>query len=210
MEAREWLKSSTSGSTPDFLSWRPLLPGTPVASPHLSRSANRVFVTCHLLPLCRSADKGPGEITESISAASVRQCLLSMSSERPRQTALPDDGHRGLAGSRPGRMRLPQAPEESMSPLLGSFRGWSPSLCIEEAHYPTSKSDQGLPDGLTGKESARNAGNTDDVGSIPGLGRSPGGGNGNSGILAWKIPWTEKPGELQPKRSLKSPARISN
>ena len=37
-----------------------------------------------------------------------------------------------------------------------------------------------------------------DPGSIPGLGRSAGEGNGtHSSILAWKIPWTEKPGRLQ-------------
>ena len=37
-----------------------------------------------------------------------------------------------------------------------------------------------------------------DQGSIPGLGRSPGEGNGNhSSILAWEIPWTEEPGTLQ-------------
>ena len=37
-----------------------------------------------------------------------------------------------------------------------------------------------------------------EVGLIPGSGRSPGEGNGNhSSILAWKIPWTEKPGGLQ-------------
>ena len=36
-----------------------------------------------------------------------------------------------------------------------------------------------------------------DMGSIPGSGRSPGGGCGNSGILAWRIPWTEEPGGLQ-------------
>ena len=36
------------------------------------------------------------------------------------------------------------------------------------------------------------------VGSIPGLGRSPRGGNSNhSNILAWEIPWTEEPGGLQ-------------
>ena len=35
--------------------------------------------------------------------------------------------------------------------------------------------------------------------SIPGSGRSPGGGNGKKipSILAWKIPWKEKPGGLQ-------------
>jgi len=33
------------------------------------------------------------------------------------------------------------------------------------------------------------------MGSIPGLGRSPG--VGISRILAWEIPWTEEPGGLQ-------------
>ena len=50
----------------------------------------------------------------------------------------------------------------------------------------------GFPDSSVGKESSCNAG---DPGSIPGLGRSPG--EGNSSILAWKIPWTEKSGSLQ-------------
>ena len=37
-----------------------------------------------------------------------------------------------------------------------------------------------------------------DIGSTPGLGRSPGGEHGNqSSILAWRIPWTEVPGRLQ-------------
>ena len=35
------------------------------------------------------------------------------------------------------------------------------------------------PNGSAGKESTCNAGNTGDVGSVPELGRSPGGGNGN-------------------------------
>ena len=43
-----------------------------------------------------------------------------------------------------------------------------------------------------------NAGDTRDMGSIPGSGRSPGVGNGtHSSILVWTIPWTEKPGKLQ-------------
>ena len=42
-----------------------------------------------------------------------------------------------------------------------------------------------------------NAGDVRDVGSIPGLGKSPGGGRGNhSSILAWKIPRTEESGRL--------------
>ena len=45
------------------------------------------------------------------------------------------------------------------------------------------------------KASACNVG---DLGSIPGLGRSPGGGHGNhSSTLAWKIPWAKEPGRLQ-------------
>ena len=42
------------------------------------------------------------------------------------------------------------------------------------------------------------AGDIRDPGSIPGLGRSPGGGNGNPlSVLAWRIPWTEEPSGLK-------------
>ena len=62
------------------------------------------------------------------------------------------------------------------------------------------RAPKGFPGGSDGKESAWNAG---DLYSIPGLGRSPGEGNGyplqytHSSILAWRIPWTEEPGRLQ-------------
>ena len=47
--------------------------------------------------------------------------------------------------------------------------------------------------------------NAGDVGSIPGLGRSPGEGNGNPlQYLAWKVSWTEEPGGLQSMGSQKS------
>ena len=52
----------------------------------------------------------------------------------------------------------------------------------------------GIPGGLVVKNPPANAG---DVGSVPGSGRSPGKGNGNSSILAWRIPCTEEPGGLQ-------------
>ena len=52
-----------------------------------------------------------------------------------------------------------------------------------------------------------NAGATGKVGSIPGGGRAPGGGNGNplqhsclenpKDRGAWRIPWAEEPGRLQ-------------
>ena len=53
----------------------------------------------------------------------------------------------------------------------------------------------GLPGGSDGKESACNAA---DLGLIPGSGGFPGKGNAtHSSIVAWRIPWTEKPGALQ-------------
>ena len=54
---------------------------------------------------------------------------------------------------------------------------------------------KGFPDGLAVKNPPVNVG---DEGLIPGLGRSPEEGNNNPfSILAWRIPWTEEPGELQ-------------
>ena len=41
-----------------------------------------------------------------------------------------------------------------------------------------------------------NGGDLRDSGSIPGLGRSPGG-NGNPLQFAWRTPWTGEPGGLQ-------------
>ena len=58
-------------------------------------------------------------------------------------------------------------------------------------HRPTL----GFPGGSEIKASARNAGN---LGSIHGLGRSPGERNGNPlQYSSWRIPWTEDPGGLQ-------------
>ena len=58
-----------------------------------------------------------------------------------------------------------------------------------------------FPGGSAVKNLPANAG---DMGSIPGSGRSPVEENGNqSSILAWEIPWTEEPGQLQSRGSLK-------
>ena len=60
----------------------------------------------------------------------------------------------------------------------------------ELAHHPSA-----LPNGSVGKESACKEG---DPGSISVLERSPEKGmDTHSSILAWRIPWTEEPGELQ-------------
>ena len=51
---------------------------------------------------------------------------------------------------------------------------------------------------LVVKNLSANAGDARDLGSIPGLGRSPGAEMGmHSSISAQKSPWTEEPGVLQ-------------
>ena len=51
---------------------------------------------------------------------------------------------------------------------------------------------------LVVKNPSASAGDVRNKGSIPGSGRSPGGGDAtHSSILAWRIPWTEEPGRLQ-------------
>ena len=63
-------------------------------------------------------------------------------------------------------------------------------------HLPYYNVVLGFPHSSVSKKSACNAG---DLGSIPGLGRSPLEKEMaiHSSILAWKIPWTEEPGGLQ-------------
>ena len=52
------------------------------------------------------------------------------------------------------------------------------------------------------KNPLANTGDIRDVGSIPGLGRSPEKGMATHfTILAWRIPWTEEPGGLQSRES---------
>ena len=55
----------------------------------------------------------------------------------------------------------------------------------------------GFPAGAVVKNPPANAGDSRDVGSVPGLGRSPEKEIAtHSSIFAWKIPWTEDPGRL--------------
>ena len=56
-----------------------------------------------------------------------------------------------------------------------------------------------FPDGSAGKESACNEGDTEDIGSIPGLGRSPEGGHGNPLQYSCLENLTEEPGGQQSK-----------
>ena len=55
------------------------------------------------------------------------------------------------------------------------------------------------------KNPPANEGEAGDKGSAPGLGRSPGEGNGSPlQYSCWRIPWTEEPGGLQSVESKKS------
>ena len=66
----------------------------------------------------------------------------------------------------------------------------------------------GFPGGSDGKESARNVG---DLGSIPGLGRFPGGGMvTRSSILAWRIPMDRGAGRATVHGMAKSRTQLSN
>ena len=56
----------------------------------------------------------------------------------------------------------------------------------------------GFPDGSVVKNPSANAEDAGDMGSIPGTGRSLGGGNSNPLLYSsWKISWAEEPGGLQ-------------
>ena len=86
---------------------------------------------------------------------------------------------------------------ESDRKVCSTANYWKTSICVHckssvikficQSHYcefynmvkSSGKSEKELPQWLRGEESACNAGNADDTGSIPALGRTPGGGNGN-------------------------------
>ena len=69
----------------------------------------------------------------------------------------------------------------------------------------------GFPGGASGKESASSAGDTRDMGSIPGSGRSPGGENGN--LLQYscleKLHGQKEPGGMQSMGSQNRKIQVS-
>ena len=73
------------------------------------------------------------------------------------------------------------------------------STCISECPVHPSVLNtmihRGFPSGTNGKEPSANAGDIRDLSSIPGSGRSPGGGHDTPfQYLAWRILRTEEPG----------------
>ena len=85
---------------------------------------------------------------------------------------------------------------------LSHFTSEKETTMCEMKKTPHGNNDKanttaGFP-GDTVKNPSASAGEAGAVCSIPGSGRSPGGGNGNPlPILAWAVQWTEEPGGLQ-------------
>ena len=98
--------------------------------------------------------------------------------------------------------RTPGTGEPGGLPSMGSHRvghDWS-----DLAAAAAAATLYAFPGGSDGKESACTAG---DPGSVPGLGRSPGEGNGTRlQYSCLRIPWTEEPGGLHSMGSQKSDA----
>ena len=68
----------------------------------------------------------------------------------------------------------------------------------EKINCGSFRTNMGFPGGSDSKESAYNAGDTKDMGLIPGSGRSPGEENNYSlQYSCLEIPWMEEPGRLQ-------------
>ena len=77
-------------------------------------------------------------------------------------------------------MRLEAQTEPDLGGLHILFPRWASQVALVVKNLPA------------------NAGDIRDSGLIPGLGRSPGKGNGNpSSIFAWRILWTGDPGGLR-------------
>ena len=125
------------------------------------------------------------------------------------EPGLEEGGHRrvqhGRKGSGSGRLSPSRFPFETQHrvPLLRAairqekpgHKGGLPSPqrpgSLNPAVSPGVGGPWGSPGGASGKESAR-AGPQRDVGSVPGSGRSPGGGH-----VPGESPWTEEPGGPQ-------------
>ena len=75
------------------------------------------------------------------------------------------------------------------------------SMCFQRLlPAPTPHTSLSSEGGSVGKKPACSAGTAGDIGSIPGLGRSPGGGHVNPlRILAQRLPWAEEPGCYSPQ-----------
>ena len=114
-----------------------------------------------------AADTDPSALQSALSFT----FTIESSSPAPwKRDCLPLILQMGKPGHREERS-IPRSHTASKLQSWDSNPGSSPSLIL--------KGSEGFPHGSVGKESTCNAGDTGDVSSVPGSGRSPGGGNGN-------------------------------
>ena len=79
------------------------------------------------------------------------------------------NGHPNTEGDKPQGLKL-QSPHH--------LHSWDPETSVL-SHQHWGRHLAWFPSGLVVKNPPANAGDSEDLGSVPGLGRSPGGGNGN-------------------------------
>ena len=88
------------------------------------------------------------------------------------------------------------------SEMIQGLEEWLSQNDLESVGRTRSLPEENEPerkggDGARGKGPAASAGGGRGTGSVPGSGRSLGGGHGNPlQYFAWRIPWTEEPGRL--------------
>ena len=100
-----------------------------------------------------------------------------------------------------GLYKLEKAREGN--PLQDPLEGTQPCGYLFKIKCVLQVTYRGFPGGTIGKEAACQCRSCVRLGSIPRLGRSPGGGHGNPLLescpenLAWRTPWTAEPGMLR-------------
>ena len=107
--------------------------------------------------------------------------LLVLSSVFPSIRVLSNESTLGVKRTKYWSFSFSNSPSSDYSGLISSRIDWLDFLLVQGTlksllQQHNSKASMGLPGGSDSKESACNTG---DSGSVPGLGRSPGEGNGN-------------------------------
>ena len=101
----------------------------------------------------------------------------------------------------------PRPPTSEVKPIPNStqricnFEECELAWSDDSKTWGKQKGEKGFPGSSVGKDPAGNSGDARYMGSIPGLGRSPGGGHSNPlQYSCWRIRWTEEPGRLSSQR----------
>ena len=147
-----------------------------------------------------------GGITQRLELLHLQKCWLGWVMAAPGDTSdkEPDDADVRDTGSIPGWGRAPEGGNGNplhyscLKNSMDRTRVAKSQIRLERLGRKHTLLFGGFPGSPVVKHPPANAEGAGVVGSVSGLGRSPGGGHGNpSSIHAWEIPWTEEPGGLQ-------------